>query len=333
MPHLASVRRLFGRVLALFLGLALAGGLGGCSSTVEAAPTRPAEMQQPWPGCEATGAFQETDSFAGPPGQGSIPNAFQATTAVLCQTDDRTNADDELVLVGLERRATDITSLLTYLAQPSRVSTRPDDLVCQTMAVSLPWLFLLDAQGRWVTPALPTDECNFPLGTFDADGPTYGRLAYHDAVVTQLRVTESAEARAAGCAMQWKNMVQVETSDGAVTGETIRTDPFGGSEVGVCLYDVPDEEASADSPTGEFRAGRKLDQEMSKDVVAALIGSKAAPADCSKRASGFAVLRSSRGEPTVYVELDGCQRILTDGGQGPTLAQASPTLVRTITRT
>lgn len=186
-----------GALLVVLLTL----GLVGCARTLEAAPAPPAEIRANWPGCAATGAFDDPDQYTGPPGAGSIPDGFVPAAAVLCDRGERTAADGAVLRVGLERRASDITPLLSYLARPSEVSSRPDDLVCPAMAVTPLWLFLTDADGHWVTPTVPTDACGFPLGTFGQPGPALPELRYRDTVVRELGVQESAEARRSGCAM------------------------------------------------------------------------------------------------------------------------------------
>ena len=83
----------------------------------------------------------------------------------------------------LERRATAIEPLLSYLAQPSRRSIRPGGVACPAMAWAPPWLFLLDDSGTWMRAQLPTDPCGFALGLFSDEGLPYERLDYSDRAV------------------------------------------------------------------------------------------------------------------------------------------------------
>lgn len=316
------------RGLLLVALLVAAAGLGGCARTLTAAPAAPAEVHSSWPGCDAVGAFDDPYQSAGPPDPGSIPEGFVPTQAVLCGRGERTSAAGAVLQVGLERRAGDIAPLLSYLARPSEVSSRPDDLVCPAMAVTPAWLFLTDADGRWVTPAIPTDACGFPFGTFTPSGPALPELRYRDTVVRQLRVHESAEARRSGCSMQWKNVVaagEPETRRAAV-----RTDPFAGAAVRVCRYGVAEEEQASSAPGGELLSGGLLDGRQRRNLVDGLVGSPAAPRGCDERASRFAVLRAAEGGRFLQVELDGCRRILhpSTGGEADALAQAGVTLVR-----
>lgn len=313
-------------LIVAVLGAATAGA--GCARTLKAAP---AEIHSSWPGCDATGAFDDPDQLAGPPKPGSIPEDFVPTGAVLCDRGERTSADGAVLQVGLERRAGDIESLLTYLARPSERSSRPDDLVCPAMAVTPAWLFLTDAGGRWVTPAVPTDACGFPFGTFAESGPAFPQLRYRDTVVRRTRVQESAEARKSGCSMQWKNVLPAE-EEPQTRRAPIRTDPFDGAAVRVCRYGVAEEEQAAAEPSGELLGGRVLDRRQRRSLVDSLVGSPAAARRCDERASRFAVLRATSGQLFLQIELDGCRRVLHPGpgGGAAALAQADAALVRLV---
>ena len=161
--------------------LAAAGGLAGCARTLDAAaPPTPAEVHPRWPGCAATGAFDDDrHDSGGRPGRGSVPDGFRPVAAVVCALDRRTDGGGEVVRSERELRADDIAALLTYLARPSQVSSDPQDLVCPAMGVTPLWLFLVDAHGRWITPAAPTDPCGFALDTFREPGPAYEQLDFH----------------------------------------------------------------------------------------------------------------------------------------------------------
>lgn len=159
-------------------------GAAGCSHLEGAPAAVPATIHPAWPGCDPLGAFQEPQP-TNPFETGAVPAAFEPAAVVLCVVQDRGGAGgtDEQI-VDVERRATEITSLLTYLARPSQRSTDPD-LSCPAMAWLRPWLFLVDADGRWVTPQLPTDACGFPVGLFDGENRPlpYDSLPYTDRVI------------------------------------------------------------------------------------------------------------------------------------------------------
>jgi len=158
--------------------------LTGCSGETDAPAPPPAAVHEHWAGCDTTSAFRDAWGPNQTPGVGGIPNAFIPVTAVLCFVGERPGkkAGAAPVAVDLERRATEIQPLLTYLARPSRMSHDPE-LACQAMAWSPPWLFLLDADGRWVHPQVPTDPCGFALDQFTERELPWLSLPYTDTVV------------------------------------------------------------------------------------------------------------------------------------------------------
>lgn len=176
-------------VPAVVAGLLLLSSCGLASyalpnPTVPAAPAADAVVHPRWSGCGATGAFT-TDEGGGavrPPG-GAVPAGFVAVAALRCSQGERTTAAGDTVQVNLEGRADDIDALLTYLARPSETSTHPDRLVCPAVGWVPPWLFLQDASGHWLTPALPTGACGMPLDDATDTGPAYANLTFFDRVV------------------------------------------------------------------------------------------------------------------------------------------------------
>ncbi|WP_204912270.1 hypothetical protein [Microlunatus spumicola] len=137
-------------------------------------------MRDAWPGCVAAGAFVG-DDFSGPPGAvvGSVPEGFVARSAVLCSREERPDAQDGQVLTELERTSTAVGPLLTYLARPSE---EPTDDPCPAIGIGRPWLFLLDASGRYLVPAIPTDACGLPLGWSD-ERQAWETVPYADRVL------------------------------------------------------------------------------------------------------------------------------------------------------
>ena len=161
-------------------------GLAGCSRTVDAPPPAPAVVHPRWTGCDGLGAYRGFEPLNDLPGRGGIPADFTPVAAVLCETAERPgkSAQAAPVTVDLERRATEIAPLLTYLARPSRISTDSEDLVCPAMAWLPPWLFLLDDQGRWLSPQLPTTPCGFPLPESTSNGvASWDALPYTDKII------------------------------------------------------------------------------------------------------------------------------------------------------
>ena len=127
-------------------------------------------------------------------------------------------------------------------------------------------------------------------------------------------------------------MVWVETTQGG-SPSALTGDPFSGAaQVRLCVYDVPVQEQGSDKPGGMFSRGGLLEAGVRARVTRLLLDS--APAvDCARQATRFALLLPVDGPGDVYVELGGCQRILTESANaGPEpgtrfLSQASAELV------
>lgn len=298
---------------AVLLVLAL---VGGCSAWAAPAAARPpAPVQESWPGCGAVGAFRAADGDAGvgPAKRGGVPDGFVPTAVVLCQEGERRSANGDTVSVDLERTATGTGRLLTYLA---RADERPTDGACPAIAIGPPWLFLLDASGRYVAPQVPLDACGLPIG-WSGEHLAWDSLSYTDRVVHEGDVVESAEVRRAGCSMSWKDVVGDYATSSHRRAGTFAGDPFGGRTLKVCVYEVPDAERGTDAAPGDFVAGRTLDERERTQVVAALRKARETPAGCGSPNARFATLTSTAGGPFVYVELDGCRRVVADGDETP----------------
>ena len=150
----------------------------GQACTAPAPP--PAPVEPSWPGCRAVGAFADGGS-QGPAGVGAVPPGFTPTRVVLCEQGVRQDAAGDPVSGGLERTSTEVGPLLVYLAQPSK---RPSGGACTADGWIRPWLYLLDAGGRYVAPAIPVDGCGKPLGwNRDRERLAWTTPAYSDRVV------------------------------------------------------------------------------------------------------------------------------------------------------
>ena len=313
-------------IAAILIGFALA---AGCSSAAQpAAPRTPAPVGDTWPGCEAVGAFAEPHGGGGPQRLGGIPTGFGATRAVLCEAGQRTNAHGDTVAVDLERTATEIGPLLTYLAQPDE---RPTNGACPAIAVLPPWLFLLDDAGRYVAPAIPRDECGLPIGWSDPPS-VWASLSYTDRVLREREVTESAEAQESGCSMQVKDVVVPYAAEPQARSRALGR-PYGPTPLRVCVYDVPVDERAAETPIGSFVRGRTVAGAEQSAVVDALAATTPGPKQCTRQATRFAVVEPAQdgSGPAVWVELDGCRRAL-DESTGHGIAQAGDDLVGLLAR-
>ena len=255
---------------------------------------------------------------------------FVPVSVVLCDQQPQRRPDGGEDLVGTERSSTDVDALVSALRLPDQVP--PADM-CRMQAVLLPWFALRDEAGRWTRVSAPRDVCAQPraevLGAL-------GALRLDTVSTWAIRELESAAAVKAGCSQSWADMVWVETSRGLRSrAAPMPPDLFNGATtLRLCAYDVPAAERGTDKPGGSFVYGDLL-QGPEQAVVAAELG-RAGPAagDCAAPATRFALLRTADDAgPTIYVELDGCRRILLTPRSGAaTLAQAGSTLVAVLAK-
>lgn len=271
-----------------------------------AVPAGAPDLVQPkWPGCAAAGAFTESIVAGPPPHTGTVPADFTAVQVRRCTYDHRQAANGDQVLMHVEQEAPVTPELLAYLAQPS--VTPGKHVSCELSGVILPWLVLVDREGRYMAPVFPTDECAKPLQFNVAGGPPYNTLDYRDVSADQFRVVESAAAQQAGCSMKHKNML-FESS--VRPSKTIDPDLFGGAPVRRCDYVAdPDGSEGGTFVSGGPLTAPELATLLEEAVAAAPTGSKA---DCTTRATRFTVVSTDTDRPTLYVETDGCRRILED---------------------
>jgi len=85
----------------------------------------------------------------------------------------------------------EVGALLTYLSEPSE---EPTDGACAAIGIGRPWLFLLDASGRYLAPAILTDECGLPLG-WRGDQPAWETIPYDRRVLGPSEPADRASGR------------------------------------------------------------------------------------------------------------------------------------------
>ncbi|MGW3854192.1 hypothetical protein [Micromonospora arida] len=303
------------------LAVALLGmAMGGCGGT-EIGPggadePAPAQIVDGWTSCakEAPRAGEMITETSPPavkePTIGRIDPAFTPVAAVICGREIRPGPNGGQEQIATERRAEQIAPLLTALRLPSEQTG--GEVACTLDMVIPPWLALLDERGRWLRPHIPTDSCGKPRGeVMDALAePTWTTVD-----TRTIRQIESAEAEAAGCAQQWKDLVWADIRNGNPGSAGPRTRPAA-EPLRLCVYQVPASLQDGEKPPGDFVYGGPLPAERQAGVLRAL-SNRRAVVDCATPATRFAVLRPlDGGGPDRHVELDGCQRFLVASATG-----------------
>ncbi|WP_347661538.1 hypothetical protein [Micromonospora sp. B9E7] len=296
------------------LGVALAGCGGTTTKPGGGEEPGPAEIVDGWTSCaEAAPRAGEvitvpntaTSAPAVPePRIGRIDPAFTPIAVVLCGRGIQPGAGGGQEQTATERRAEETSALLAALRLPDQQAD--GEIACTLDMVIPPWLALVDEQGRWLRPYLPTDSCGKPRSEVTA---VLAGLPWKTVATRTVGQIESPAAEAAGCAQRWADMVWAETRHGRPGPSVPATSPAAGP-LRLCVYQVPPSEQGGDKPAGDFVYGGPLPAERQAGVLRGLSNRRAVP-DCATPASRFAVLRSLDGAgPDRYVELDGCRRFL-----------------------
>lgn len=160
---------------------------------------------------------------------------------------------------------------------------------------------LLDRDGRFVAPAIPTDGCNHPLGSSKPGGTPYNTLAYRDVTVTEVRVTRSAAARKAGCPMDSTNVAY----EPAEHFQAFDLATLGTSGLHRCDYTADPVSPEA----GTFTAGEPLTAADLKALVEQAIAKE--HDRCAKTATRFTVVTGVNNR-ALYLETNGCHHIYLD---------------------
>lgn len=277
---------------------------------------RPLPIEPAWTSC-ATEA-------SGPPGTTEdlprLDDSFQPVAAVICGHPPLPPSGRGVITADDEHRTTDVTALVAALRLPDEPRTAD---ACTLALYRPPFIALLDRQGRWVRPGLPTNVCG------------QVRQEVRDALerlqpAPTVTPTED-ESAAAGCTRQWADMVGATVGTASTAEPAVIPPGFDGPvPVRLCVYRVPQDQQGTGKPAGDLRTGRYLSDEQwaaaRRDIEAA------APAGpCSGPASRFAVLHLATGQ--IHVELDGCRRLLAQAADGGgTVRQAVPALVDLLAR-
>lgn len=322
--------RRFGAALVALLALMAA---AGCAQPGQQQPGQQqpgaapeAEVHGPWESCAAAAPdeWHSADATELP----RLPETFKPVGVVVCDVRPEHRADGGQDLVAIEGHADEIAELLAAVRLPDEPRWPG---ACTMELRVIPWFAFLDAEGRWVRPGVPVDGCGkIRMEVIDA----LTGLDLSEKSRRVVREIESAEAVAAGCAQGWADMVWVETTQPGRTWASQPIDPFPvDATIRLCVYRVPADQQGNGKPAGDFEHGRVLTAE-DRAVVADALRAAGTAEPCSTPATRFALLRRADnvgGE--VYVELDGCRRILSYANQGPpALRQADDALVELLDR-
>ncbi|MEV7629612.1 hypothetical protein [Actinoplanes sp. NPDC089786] len=95
-----------------------------------------------------------------------LDDTFRPVSARVCTIGSQKRANGGYDRVAIEQSVTDLSTLLPALRLPDEKPT--DGRLCTLEGHEVPWMVLLDEQGRYVRPGVPVDACRKPRPEFEA---------------------------------------------------------------------------------------------------------------------------------------------------------------------
>ncbi|MEU4240053.1 hypothetical protein [Actinoplanes sp. NPDC026619] len=297
-----------GRTSALAVCLVLLAGCAGPAPADGEKPRRDARsrgvpvVEAAWVSCDRFVPAPDGMLFGGGWEAVVLPalgGTFRAVAAVICRSDSQPHPGGGSDLVAVEERATDIADLVTALRLPDQ-SMR--DCHGEFWAQYVPWLALLDAQGRWVRPGIPLAPCNAPRAEVSA---AIARLPVTRVSTRVLRRNDRDVAKAGGC----HDAEPYDEVFGVVHEPDPASLPAATAGMRVCRFRTG---SAVLDGYGILQDGGPLPAatwaEVRREIAAA--GPAAA---CDQVGTRFAVLREKSWDRPISVEADGCRRVLIEG--------------------
>jgi hypothetical protein len=270
------------------------------------------EVHDRWESCD-TAAPVKADQWFGNGQDGltlpRLDDTFQPVAALICRSGFNERPGGGTEMTAEEARADDLSVLLPTLRLPDEPATAE---ACTADLPAVPWLALVDRDGRWIRPGIPIDSCSKPRIEFRQAYEKLTTVTVKSRVVRQI---ESDEAATAGCSQTYGDMTWASGGFESVQETTLAPLPSRTS-ARRCVYDVPVGERGGDKPAGEFRDGGPLSAADWAAIRTEVEASEPATATCKTSASRFAVIHLEPGG-VVNIEADGCRRILAEPANGP----------------
>jgi hypothetical protein len=314
--RLSSVLR---RVSVLMLTVAILAGCGNLpASTRDGEPV----IHASWTSCAEEFKPNTADWGRYP---ALLGDGFHPVSAVVCAQEERDQPDGGRDRVEVESRVDDIDAIVRTLRLPDQPRSGG---VCADGTASPPWLVLLDQDGRWLRPGVPVNRCGLPrVEVLDA-GEALRLTVVHTRVVEQII---SGAAAKAGCQQRWRDEFWPSPQE-RERGQYLPSPPVGQPAPELAAFTVVCRYRSSDTRQGdptitEFERGGKVPSDRVAELSGRLVWSTTPARPCTTRATRIVALSEvvDRGD-YVYVEVDGCMRMLADIGDVHVLTQADSDL-------
>ncbi|WP_143728448.1 hypothetical protein [Micromonospora cremea] len=282
--------------------------LAGCSRTGYS-PLRDREpvIHATWTSC-AEEFEPNGDSWGRYPAL--LGDGFRPVSALVCAQEERDQPDGGRDRVEVESRIDDIGAIVRALRLPDQPRTAE---ACGDGSANPPWLVLLDQDGRWLRPGVPVDDCGLPRNEVLDAGKALRLTVVRTRVVEQI---VSGAAAKAGCQQHFPDKFWPSPQE-REHGGYLPSLPVGRPALRIetltvaCRYHRPNRWQGTATVVAEFERGGQVPPNRLAELHGRLASST--PAEpCTTHATRFVSLSEvvDRGE-YVYIEVDGCMRMLT----------------------
>jgi hypothetical protein len=227
----------------------------------------------------------------------------------------------------LERANEDLAPLIAALRRPS--GGRSTGMMCPELAMLPPQIVLIDGNGKMIIPRLPLSGCGLVQQQVIA---ALGALPWFTLSVRLIAQIQTPAELASGCSSEFKDpfLVSVSGSFTPSSGGVVFTSRP--ASLRICVY------AANGTIIARFLRGTTVTGQVESNLLAGLTGARRTAICGLPHASFAAVGGEGAGDPLVFVELGGCNRVLrleTGSGVGMPTGQASlqaVAIIETVTR-
>jgi hypothetical protein len=286
---MGGTRKAHGGLLVAIFGLVLA----GCGSNAPDLPVNEAPKDPVWVETGCPVAAMDPMGMSGGMQRGGVPGDFVTVAVTRCRTETRDIPGEGQWLVQIEERAeTPATDVVAMLRKPSDPRTGNP---CPTIMVVPPYFILVNAEGKGILPAIPSDGCGLPRNEV---GEAVDRLPFKPVTETRLHQVKSRQSQDSDCSDTWKDELAMGVV-GNRPGPAAKLWPEPSAQIRACVYQAAGDVGNLVSV-----------HTVPADRLAALDNAGPGTTSCQLSHTKFAVLRSAGSGAWAVVELDGCYRLV-----------------------
>ena len=277
------------------------GGAGGGSATGNAATSSPPSVSStPVPtvtGGPVTSGEPACTGWPRHPARGPLPMSFVPVAVLRCVSGYQTiPGKGQWLTATLERAGADLAPLVAALHRPLEHTT--PGRICPAIAMLPPQIVLIGGDGKAIVPRLPLSGCGMVQPRVLA---ALAALPWQRVSVRLVSQVQTQQEVASGCPPGMRDPFAVYGSPRPSSGGAVF--PARPAALRLCVYSS----GGATSPA-RFARSAAVTGSAERELLAGLSGAGRA-SQCALPHSRFAMIESP-GEPLIYVELGGCDRVL-----------------------